>query len=165
MNNMSISVRKRNGILEHIDYNKINNRIKYLCLMPPALSVPYDEIVIDIISTIKNEITTTELDEYAARLCAGKRHLDNEYYILASRIAVSNHHKNTKGNFRDIMLSIANENFLDSKYKIYIKETPELDEVIDYSRDYRLDYFGHMTSIKSYLMQHSWPLDQVHRIT
>ena len=153
MNIMSISVYKRNGTLEHIDYNKINNRIKYLCLQEPALSIPYDEIVIDIISTIKNEITTTELDEYAARLCAGKRHLDNEYYILASRIAVSNHHKNTIGKFSEVMLNLKNDKFLDADFIKYIKETPELDSIIDYSRDYRLDYFGHMTSIKAYLLR------------
>lgn len=151
---MSLFVKKRSGNLEHIDYAKINNRIKYLVLQEPALSISYDEIVRDIISTVKNEITTIELDEYAARLCAGKRHLDNEYSILAARIAVSNHHKNTKNSFYETMTSLNINGFLDKKFINFVTENAEqLDKIIDYTRDYSLDYFGHMTAVKSYLLK------------
>ena len=152
-NNMSLYVRKRSGKLEHIDYSKINSRIKYLVIQDPPLAISYDEIVRDIISTIKNEITTTELDEYAARLCAGKRHIDNEYSILAARIAVSNHHKNTLASFSATMKLLHNDTFMDDGFITYvIKNEDILDAMIDYSRDYNLDYFGHMTATKSYLL-------------
>ena len=150
---MSLYVKKRNGKLEHIDYSKINNRIKYLVLQEPKLHVSYDEIVRDIISTVKNEITTAELDEYSARLCAGKRHIDNEYSILAARIAVSNHHKNTLSSFVETMKLLHDGNFLDVNFmEFLIANADKLEAMIDYSRDYNLDYFGHMTAVKSYLL-------------
>ena len=168
--NTGLYVKKRNGILEHVNFNKITNRIKYLVegvtrdgsYIGKPLSISYDEIIRDIITTIKNEITTVELDEYAARLCASKRHIDEEYAILSARIAVSNHHKNTIGNYADTMKIMYNSidevgdnaPLITEALYHYTQENRDiLESYIDYARDYNLDYFGQMTIVGSYLMR------------
>ena len=96
-----LRVRKRDGSLEEADFGKVTNRIKFLCKgelrdgtkIGQPLEIGHAEIARNVISTITDKISTRELDEYAARLCADRVDVSSEYGILAGRIAISNHQK------------------------------------------------------------------------
>ena len=55
----------------------------------------------NICSLIYDGITTTELDDFSASFSATLFKEDPDYLLLASRIAVNNHHKNTLNSFKD----------------------------------------------------------------
>lgn len=110
-----MEVIKRDGTREPISFDKVSVRIKNMLALPedmnrirssnpqlykskvglkPLYNVNVHEIAKKVISGIYNGVHTTELDDIAA-LAAQPRSLDHpEYGELASRIAVSNHHKN-----------------------------------------------------------------------
>jgi ribonucleoside-diphosphate reductase alpha chain len=91
-----------------------------------------------------------------------------EYNILAGRITVSNHHRNTLPSFVDVMTKlyqyrdkhdkssplISEDFFLNVKGLVKILGgKKEMDKVCDYERDYLIEYFGFKTLEKSYLIR------------
>lgn len=164
----SLHVKKRNGSLEKIDYNKIKNRIEFLCkgelqngdIIGKELDICYDKIVISVISSIKDGITTQELDEYAAKLCIMHTHEDINFAILGARIAVSNHQKNTLDSFSATMNCLYNNKdgpLITKELNDYIQtNAEELNSYINYLRDYNLDYFGHKTLYESYFIKSNY---------
>ena len=167
-------VEKRNGTLELVDFNKILSRIKYLIeginpnkkVIGEKLSIDPMEIAKKVCGSLINNIKTNELDELAAETCAYRigEHLD--YGKLASRIVISNHHKNTLESFSQVTNNLYNsvdENLViapivtDLYYNIVKKYADVLDAVVNESHDndYKiLDYFGCKTLIKSYLIRY-----------
>ena len=55
---------------------------------------------------ISDGIPTKELDELAADICAHKESIHPDYGRLASRIIISNHHKNTSPSFSEVVQSL-----------------------------------------------------------
>lgn len=163
-------VLKRNGMLEEVSYDKVTRRIKYLCMgllsdgssIGTSLNINYSQVAQKVISMIVNGISTTDLDNYAANHCADMITHTYEYGILGGRIAVSNHQKNTLSCFSDTMRFLyenkadngrANPLISRKLYKSVTVNRKELDNMIDYSRDYRFDYFGFSTLLDSCLIK------------
>src|SRR5258708_20112181 len=96
-------VKKRDGTYQSIDFNKISTRIKFMVegldsdevRIGEKLQIDPNEIAKDVCALIVDGISTGQLDEFAAELCAYKVGNHHHYDILASRIIISNHHKNT----------------------------------------------------------------------
>ena len=169
---------KRNGESEHVNYSKINTRIKYLVegILPdgeriePSLDVDYDIIVRDVIASIKNNVTTHELDTFAARHCATKVHDNYNYGILAGRIAISDHNKSYNLSFSEMNyvlytnIDTLNEVYplIKDEYYLFVQENAkELDAMCDYRRDFNFDYFGFNTLKNSYLLKaHKFAVDK-----
>jgi ribonucleoside-diphosphate reductase subunit M1 len=85
-----------------------------------------------------------------------------EYGTLASRIIISNHHKNTSPSFSETITNLYNNvdihdisNPLISKelYDNVMKNKDKLNDFIKYERDYNFDYFGFKTLERSYLLK------------
>ena len=86
-----------------------------------------------------------------------------DYALLASRIAVSNLHKNTEKSFSKTMELLyvyidpkSGEKaplLADDVYEVIQKNAELLDSTIIYDRDYNFDYFGFKTLEKSYLLR------------
>ncbi len=167
---MMLRVCKRNGELEDVQFEKVTNRIKYLCegklrdgtVIGEPLSICHAHIAQDVISKIQDKITTSELDEFAARFCASLTKEHYQYGILGGRIAASNHQKNTLSSFAEtVRLLYENKKpdgqsfpLLDRKlYKFIMKHRRALEDMIDNTRDFNLDYFGFKTLQKSYLLR------------
>ena len=167
----TLKVVKRDGTQEDVAFDKVTSRVKYMCkgvlkdgteVGESLKHVNHTKIAQNVISTITDGITTRELDEYAARYCAGRVDENYEYGILAGRIAVSNHQKNTLGSFSDTM-KLLYENcdsqgvraplLRKSFIKSVMRNREALDRMVVYERDYRIDYFGFMTLQKSYLLR------------
>lgn len=147
-------VQKRDNTFEDVSFDKVLNRIKNLS---KNLNVQTVELAQKVCSRIYDKVKTSELDELAAYLCSSMIVEHPDYDILASRITISNHHKNTSPSFSETMSILYNngDNPLISKdvYDVVQNHKEKLNSYIDYQRDYDFDYFGFKTLEKSYLMK------------
>jgi ribonucleoside-diphosphate reductase alpha chain len=153
---------KRNGRKESVKFDKITARIQKLSYgLSPLVDV--HDIAKKTIEGIYDGVTTTELDNLAAETAASLTTRHPDYALLASRIAVSNLHKNTKKSFSDTMRAL--HQYIDaatgkhmpliSDEVMQVIETNAelLDSTIIYDRDFGFDYFGFKTLEKSYLLR------------
>lgn len=171
--NKTMKVIKRDGEPEDVSFDKVINRIKYLCLgkmksgdvIGESLSIDPITIAQKVINEIRDGITTRELDEFAAKTAASPSMLlkHPDYGILAGRIIISNHHKNTLNSFADTIKllyenldSTSNPSPLISRqvYKLATRHRVKIQNKINYKRDYNFDYFGFKTLERAYLIKH-----------
>src|SRR5687767_4032346 len=93
---------KRNGKQESVKFDKITARIEKLSYsLSPLVNVI--DVAKKVIEGIYNGVTTSELDNLAAETAASLTTKHPDYALLASRIAISNLHKNTAKSFSDTM--------------------------------------------------------------
>tara|TARA_B100000683_G_scaffold81107_1_gene79984 strand:+ start:3 stop:2288 length:2286 start_codon:yes stop_codon:yes gene_type:complete len=150
----------RSGKEEDVKFDLITDKIKELSNYSKKWGKKLDTdpvfIAQNVCSLIYDNITTVELDNFSASFSATLFKKNPDYLILASRISINNHHKNTGGNFVESM-KILNQNGIVShdfistldKIKDFVNET------IDYDRDYQLSYFGFKSLEKSYLLRNT----------
>ena len=157
-------VEKRNGEFETVSFDKILNRIKALGyqIQPPLENINYTELVMKVIDQMYDGITTTKLDELSSQQAASMSTTHNDYGVLAGRILVSNHHKNTKSSFSKVSQLLfefrdcndVHKPLIDEEYYNCIQKNKEIfDTMIQYDRDYYIDYFGFKTLERAYLMR------------
>jgi len=153
---------KRNGKKETIKFDKVTARIEKLSYsLSPLVNVI--DVAKKTIEGIYAGVRTTELDNLAAETAASLTTIHPDYAILASRIAVSNLHKNTVKSFSATMRKL--HEYTDKKtgkkmpliaddvMQIIDEHADLLDSSIIYDRDYGFDYFGFKTLEKSYLLR------------
>jgi ribonucleoside-diphosphate reductase alpha chain len=152
---------KRDGRKESVKFDKITARIEKLCygfnLVDPI------DVAKKVIEGLFDGVTTSELDNLAAETAASLTTKHPDYALLASRIAVSNLHKNTTKSFSETMKRMYE--YVDKKtgknaalladdvYEIIMANADILDSSIIYDRDFGFDYFGFKTLEKSYLLK------------
>ena len=106
---------------------------------------------------IFDNVRTSELDELAANICSSMIADQPDYGILAARIIISNHHKNTSPSFSEtIYVLYSNRDtplISEQLYDTVMKNKEKLNTYIDYQRDYGFDYFGFKTLERSYLLK------------
>ena len=150
---------KRNSEMEDVSFDKVLNRLKNLS---QGLTIDVSEIAQKVCSRIYDGVKTYELDELAAYLCSSMSTEHPDYSLLASRIIISNHHKNTSPSFSETIQTLYNN--LDNHnnsiplvseelYNIVNKNKEKLNTCIDYQRDYLFDYFGFKTLERAYLLR------------
>ncbi|HRB68439.1 MAG TPA: ribonucleoside-diphosphate reductase subunit alpha, partial [Chitinophagales bacterium] len=154
---------KRDGRKEPVHFDKITARISKLSFGLNSTFVVPHRVAQAVIQGLYDGVSTTELDELAARTSANMTVVHPEYAVLAARIAVSNLHKNTKKNFSRIIEELYN--YIDPKtkkhapliaddvYEIITTHKDRLDAAIVHHRDYNYDFFGFKTLEKSYLLR------------
>jgi ribonucleoside-diphosphate reductase alpha chain len=149
---MDLFVTKRNGQSEQLFYDKIIQRLKQLF---PNSSIQYSGLVLKIIDQLYNHIQTSKIDELMAELCAslGVHHYD--YSKLASLICISNHHKEVNESLLTYVDSIDKEYISEEYVSIIKKHIDYFNSIIDYSRDYFIDYFGFKTLERAYLIRNN----------
>ena len=171
---LDMKVRKRNGTLVDIAFDKILNRIKKLG-HEVGIQINYSALAMKVIDQLFDTIETTKIDELAAEQCAAlsTKHLD--YGTLASRIVISNHQKNTNPKFSIVTKSLYEFENLNKKHKPLLSDeyvnfvnlySDALDNLICHERDYLIDFFGFKTLERAYLfkinnitverIQHMW---------
>ena len=153
---------KRNGKREPVKFDKVTARIEKLSYsLSPLVNV--HEVAKKTIEGIYDGVPTTELDNLAAETAASLTTVHPDYALLASRIAVSNLHKNTIKSFSSCMRKLYNYTdgktgrkmplIADDVMEIIESNADLLDSTIIYDRDYSFDYFGFRTLEKSYLLR------------
>ena len=103
---MHMYVIKRNGKKESVKFDKITARIEKLCYGLTVRFVNAIDVAKKVIEGIYDGVTTTELDNLAAETAASLTTKHPDYALLASRIAVSNLHKNTIKVFSETMRNV-----------------------------------------------------------
>jgi ribonucleoside-diphosphate reductase subunit M1 len=141
---------KRNGNKENVHFDKITERIKKL-INPDESYLDAALIAQKVVSSLYPGMNTEELDLESANICVNMTTKHPSYSFLGGRILVSNLHKKTSSIFSDKMKQIIN---VDKKWLEWIElNKNEIDNMIDYNRDYYFDYFGFKTLEKSYLIK------------
>ena len=156
-------VKKRDGRLEPVHFDKITERITRLCY---GLNPDYvDPILISqkVCMGVYKNVTTAELDELAAETAAHLTSIHPDFGILATRIAVSNLHKSTSKSIADVAKALYN--YVEprtkmpaplinkNEYHFIIDNADALNSAIKFKRDYLYDYFGFKTLQHSYLLK------------
>ena len=160
-NQTEMRVIKRNGLVEDISFDKILTRVKKLG-QEANIHINYSSLVIKVIDQLYDKIPTTKIDELTAEQCAALSTQHPDYGILAGRIVVTNHQKNTTPNFYQVMRDLYEftdvhgiHSPLISKelFNISQEMVDHIEQMIDYTRDYMIDYFGFKTLERAYLFK------------
>ncbi len=154
---------KRDGTRESVKFDKITARIQKLSYGLEPSHVDPILVAKKVIDGVYDGVSTVELDNLAAETAAGLTSRHPDYAQLASRIAVSNLHKNTIKSFSKTVDALFN--YIDPKtglrasliaddvYEIIMNNAHTLDSSIIYDRDFGYDYFGFKTLERSYLLK------------
>ena len=158
-----MKVKKRDGSLEEMRYDKITKRIQYFCDDLDKEYIDPTLITLKVTQGIYDGITTNELDTLAAETAASLVTTHPDYAKLAGRLAVSNLHKTTPKKFSQSIKELYS--FVESKtgketsliandvYQFVIQNKEILDNAIKQDRDFDFDYFGIKTLERSYLLK------------
>jgi ribonucleoside-diphosphate reductase alpha subunit len=153
---------KRNNAKEVVSFNKILNRVKKIGQNANIQKLNYTSLAMKVIDQLYDNITTCQIDELMAEQCASMSSIRPEYSVLAGQLIISNHQKNVKSSFCTNMNKLYN--FKDKSGKhcpLVTKEFIDVvnnnkdvwDKLIDYQRDFLIDYFGFKTLERAYLMR------------
>lgn len=161
MNSNNMRVTKRNGETEEMTFDKILTRIKKLSA-EANININCQQLVIKVIDQLFDKIETTKIDELAAEQCAALSTNNPDYGTLAGYIIISNHQKNTDSKFSNVINELYNFTDIHGKFNPLVslelwdfvtQHAAELDDMIDNSRDYLIDYFGFKTLERAYLFK------------
>ena len=152
---------KRNGNSEIVSFDKILKRIKNIG-SEAKLSINYTALAMKVIDQLYNGIETSKLDELTAEQCASLSTQHPDYGTLASRLVISNLHKKTSPSFVQVMNDLYNFRDVNDNHvplinfdiiNIINSNKEYYESIIDYERDYLIDYFGFKTLERAYLMK------------
>lgn len=154
-------VTKRNGERKVVEFDKILRRIKILG-KEAGLTINYTSLAMKVIDQLYDGISTTQIDELSAEQCASLSSTHPDYNILAGRIVVSNHQKNTDSAFTDVVAKLyrfKDKNGIhtplidETLYQLTLTHGNLLNDMCVHSRDNLIDYFGFKTLERAYLMK------------
>ena len=157
-----MEVVKRNGNLEPVYFDKISNRLRKLCINSELENLDHTIIAQKTIQNLYDGITTQELDELSARVCATLGSKNPLYNNFGGKICISNLQKMTPNTFFEAMeklmdnidvngdvCPLLNEDF----FHFIEQNNDEIQSHIIIERDYFFDYFGFKTLERAYLMK------------
>ena len=162
INNDELNVINRHGNIVPLDFNKILKRLNDLINMEPKLSIKADKVAQRTISMMVDKITTYELDMLSSKICGSLITENYDYNLLASRIVISNLHKETDDCLLTTLINInkivdENGHLINLINPKLIKFTEnyynDIHSIINYEKDFTFDYFGINTLMKSYLLK------------
>ena len=146
---------KRSGQRESVSFDKILARIVRLS---GGLDVDPARVAQKVIGHVHSGVSTEELDRLVAETAA---YMGPDYSILASRVLVSNLHKQTKEKYSDVVgqlsyvtthgrcVQLLSDEFISAA----TTHAHAIQAALDYTRDFDFDYFGLKTLERSYLLR------------
>ena len=145
---------KRDGSRVPVSFNEILERIQKLSIGLDHVNP--DMVALKVCNQLTDGVKTSELDEFAAETCAmmQSRYHPN-YGLLAARILVDNHHKNTPSTLLECVENLYyDHNIVSDRYSTFVNAYPKnYESMIDYTRDFMFDYFGFKTLERAYLLK------------
>lgn len=155
-----MQVVKRDGRKEQVKFEKISKRIARVC--KDLKNVDPFAVAQKVIQGLYDGVSTKELDVLAVETAYSMSIKHPDYDTLATRLAISNLHKETPGTFSEVIKKLYNTiDFTGNPVSVISKDIYNfvkkhghvLDATIDYNRDYIFDYFGFKTLERSYLFK------------
>ena len=160
-NSNNMYVTKRNGRIENVQFDKITERIQKL-INDGETELDATLVAQKTVASIFPGITTEDLDIESAKKSANLSTTHPLYSKLAGRILVSNLHKKTQLTFVQKMNKIQeitsnnsknNIGLLNSNWLEWLNQhEDEINNILDYNRDYDMDFFGFKTLERAYLL-------------
>ena len=162
---------KRDGRRQLVSFDKLLRRVKAIGEEVYDIPVPelqkclplnYTDLVMKIIDQLYNDIQTSSIDSLLADQCASMGTIHPDYKTLAGRLIIANHNKSTTSLFSQTMTKLYMNKDKHGKHCPLISDDmfitmktyeTEFDEVIHYTRDFLIDYFGFKTLERAYLMK------------
>lgn len=160
-----MKVKKRNGRLVDGNWHKITQHVSTMVNLEPKLNELIDPTVVSqkTIVGLYDGVSTVEINDLLAETAASMVIKHPDYTTLASRILITNLHKNTPKNFEECLLILLNNVDIrtnqsaplitEELYNLYKQNEIKIKDVLDHKRDYNLNYFGIKTLMKSYLLK------------
>lgn len=145
-----MQVIKRNGAFEDVQFDKILYRVKAV-----AKDLSVDPVVVSqkVVSGLFDKIKSSEIDTLLAETAAVMATEHPDYSKLASRIAISNLHKQTKG-FYQTMKDLYKAGNISSEFiKTLRSYGKDIDKYVKYEKDYDFTYFAFKTLERGYLLK------------
>lgn len=153
---------KRNGKEERLSFDKITSRIEKLCY---NLDSAVDAVKVSqmVISGLTSGVTTSQIDQEAARKAAQMVTFHPHYSVLAARLAVADLHRRTTKCFSELVEKL--HSYVHEKTGRHMplvsdellatvrKHKDTLDAAIIHNRDMTFTYFGLRTLMRSYLLK------------
>lgn len=168
-------VKRNNRGREPVDFNKVTCRLRKLCVDADPLdaAVDYALVAKETIARMYDGISTPEIDQISANVAENMKFTHPHYSKLASRLLVSNLHKNTTASFSQCMCDIQASTcdmpttecivpgYSRKVLKIFDEGVMEfirlnadtLDAMVEHDADYRYGYFGIKTLLGNYLQK------------
>ena len=175
---------KRDGREEDLSFDKITKRINQICKRFDIDTEKIDclSIIKNVIRKVVNRIRTREIDELLIEEFASMSVSNNIYYVIASKLIVSQLHKYTSflcpsviklykeqkdklfmkelnriiqdDLFVEVMGMMNDQNIVTNNiFSIINDYRDEFSKYIDYNKDYMFDYVGIRVLEKSYLLR------------
>ena len=110
---------KRNGVRESMRYDKITDRNVELA---NGLNVDVAKLSQAVIQSLKNGMTTEEIDQLSAETAFFMSTYEPEFDTLSSRIAVSNLHKTTSNSFAEVMETLHANQLIRTDLMEFVRE-------------------------------------------
>lgn len=151
-----MKILKRNLQFQELSFDKILYRLKALATdekLGVLEHVDIDILAQQVIARLFDGVSSAQLDELAAQLSIAKSTTHPDYATLASRIAISNMHKNIPLSFtKSVKLAYKHDLVTKELVDISVKYESTFDQ-LDCNLDYLIDYFGFKTLEKGYLLK------------
>jgi ribonucleoside-diphosphate reductase alpha chain len=151
---MSLKIKKRSGEDASFNPQKIYNRIKRAA---KGLNVNSDEIFIKVITSVPTEglITTKELDKLVYEIAAAYTGSHHDYSRLASSVAISAYHKETKDSFSETIMELFDAGVVNEKLIEIMNDYghENINSIINHENDYNFDYFAWRSLQEMYLLK------------
>lgn len=157
----TISVRKGDGRLEPVNWNKLFRRLRKLSEGLSSDHLDIGALTDTVVKGFYPNVTSREIDVLAAESAASLSTQHPDYSKLAARIAISQNHKSTPETFSnairllsipeaDGQTSFIHPNLID----LVRRRGTEIDARIRHSQDFQsFTYFGFKTLERSYLLR------------
>ena len=154
-------VTKRSGQYEEIKFDKILKRVKTIG-EEHNIKLGFSQLCLKVIDQLYDGIPTAKIDELMAEQCASLVSDHPDYGRLAAAVSISNLHKNTSSSFYETtkqLWTFSDVNGVPTPlisqdlWTIVNGNTQQLEDMLDYKRDYLIDYFGLKTLERAYLMR------------
>lgn len=146
---VNMRVEKRDGSFEEVCFDKISRRLKSLSWAFDSRKIDYGSLVREVVVNMSDQMKTEDIDRLAASVCVNHQLEASEYDILATRLLISNLHKQTDTDVLKTYRKI--KDVLDPSFYAFVETNADaLQEMICYERDYDYDYFGASTITRLY---------------
>ena len=143
-------VLKRSGALVPMKFDAVSTRIRNL-MSGLSSTVDATKVAQKVFSSMRDEISTQEIDSLTAEISIGMSTEDTDYEVLAARLAASNIQKKCPDTFWGCARKLyAAELISDEMYHVVTQHRHELAVVPE--RDFDIGYFGLKTLEKGYLL-------------
>ena len=149
-----MNIKKRNGKIESLKFDKIVKRIEKQTYGLDLNFVDHNKIALSVFNGLYDGATVQQIDELIAEASASLSTIHPDYSILASRIVVSSLHKETNKSFSATVKKLYEDKIVNKDFYECVQRNKEiLDSSIIHDRDFSYDYFGIKTLISAYLLK------------